>query len=134
MRNTNYIKDIETENKGNFTMMTFIADYATRNNAMRRASQLNIEDPVLKVNDEGRVELFRKEKQNKQQTSVEKSSTKEHPVKVFRRIFAENFGVKSWSEIISIAAAAGVNKNTAKTYYYKLKVKADEEQVEQEVA
>lgn len=95
-------------------MKTFIADYSNRSSAVRRAKQLNLANPVYQENDAGRVELFNQEPQ-----------TKRGPVETFRRIFAENFGQKTWSEIIAVARAAGVNQNTAKTYYYKLKVEAE---------
>ena len=94
-------------------MTTFIADYANRSGATRRAKQLGIKDPIITVRADGRVALFKQER-----------VVKGGPVETFRQIFTENYGDKSWSEIIAMAEEAGVNKNTAKTYYYKLKAEA----------
>jgi hypothetical protein len=91
-------------------MTTFIKEYSSKSSAVRRAKTLGIKEPIFQVKADGRVALF------KQETIV-----KSGPVQTFRQIFNDNFGSKSWSEIIALAVEAGVKENTAKTYYYKLK-------------
>ena len=57
-------------------------------------------------------------------------STVEKPVDMYRKIFRKHYGKKTWRELIAMAVEKGINPNTAKTYYYKLKLELEAEQAE----
>ena len=80
--------------------------YANVGGARRAAKNFGLANWFIKTGDNGRIELW---------TGIEK------PIQKYRRIFRENFGEVTWSEMIDLAVENGINQNTAKTYYYTLK-------------
>jgi hypothetical protein len=79
--------------------------------AKRGALRANMKNPIFVKTADGKVSVTEK--------IAETLST--GPVAMFRKIFDESFGKLRRSEVIAKAVEAGISKNTAATYYQKLK-------------
>lgn len=98
--------------------MTFEKIYSSMSSAKRGALRAGFANPVFTKLDNGKIAIA--EAMIKKAKRSRTASTAEDPVKIFRSLFAENFGKVKRSALIAEAIARGVNKHTAATYYQKL--------------
>lgn len=92
--------------------------YSSMSSAKRGALRAGVTNPVFTKLDNGKIALT--EAVIKKIKRSRTASTTEDPVKVFRALFAENFGKMKRGKLIAEAISRGVNKHTAATYYQKL--------------
>lgn len=89
--------------------------YSSMSSAKRGAMRAGMKTPKFTKLVDGRVEVTETAKARKSDNG---------PVAIFRAIFKAEFGKLRRSEVIAKAIEAGISKNTAATYYQKLKATA----------
>ena len=93
--------------------------YTTLASAKKGAQRANIPNPTFSKNAEGKIVVhMATDKPSARRSTVSKIGS---PVDAFRKIFDAHYGKLRRSEVIDKAVEAGVAKNTAATYYQKLR-------------
>lgn len=86
--------------------------YGSMSSAKRGAERAKIANPVFTKLDDGKIALTE---------AIAAKAEGTGPVATFREIFTRLYGTVKRSDVIAEAVAKGISKNTAATYYQKLK-------------
>ena len=92
--------------------------YSSMGSAKRGAVRAGLKNPVFEKTADGKVKVS---EFVAAVATAPAFTNGEGPVAVFKALFEANFGKVKRSELIAKAVEFGVSKNTAATYYQKLK-------------
>ncbi len=93
--------------------------YSSMSSAKRGAERKGVKNPVFEKTADGKVKVS--EFVAAVAATAPAFTNGDGPVAVFKALFEANFGKVKRSELIAKAVEFGVSKNTAATYYQKLK-------------
>lgn len=95
--------------------------YSSMASAKRGADRAKMTNPEFEKLADGRVSV----REFVAKVAEAAVAEAEGPVAKFRKIFDAGFGKMKRSEVIAKAVEAGISKNTAATYYQKLKAASE---------